>query len=535
MGGTNNKLTAVLLDTVSIQKYIFSGRKLQEFIGASYIVDWIYDEPILSSLKDLFGTNLYNLTDWVNNPNDIGTLRSAEFEVGYIGGGNALLFFKDSEKAKNFVKIWTRYLLYLCPGLIPSIAIYENFDFNSFQSSIKNLFGQLEKNKYSYTVNAFIPKHGISAECRMSGGAKEVYHKFLDPKDSDFISSVLKTKLIFTIRGNNHFHESLIRDNSYLTKEQKNCYQFPAEIDHLGQIKGKENYIAIVHIDGNSTGQLFLNCDNLKNTRELSIYLKEKTREAMAILIRSLIGEIENDDSPVARTVNLAKVNLTDNKSITYLPIRPIILGGDDVTFISHGKLGIWLAENFIKIYKNLTEQNCFNHSLSAGVLITKSHMPFYRAYRLSEELCSEAKKKRMVNENTGNWIDFHIAYGGFSGTISEIRERHYKVNVNGIRSPLFLRPYPLSPSRSRPDIISFSQLKTAAQKLKTFPHSKLLELRKILASGDETGKRDFLNNLKIRRRQLPEFNGHKYHQEIWDNYQTPYFDLIELIEFYPL
>jgi len=34
------KVSAVLLDTVSIQKYIFSGRKLKEFVGASYIVNW---------------------------------------------------------------------------------------------------------------------------------------------------------------------------------------------------------------------------------------------------------------------------------------------------------------------------------------------------------------------------------------------------------------------------------------------------------------------------------------------------------------
>jgi len=375
----------------------------------------------------------------------------------------------------------------------------------------------MEEIKVSYPVNVFISGHGITAECQFSGGNKEIYHD----EEYGFISSILKTKLNYTDEANNRF-KSLLDDSQY---------DFPLEIDKLGQKKGQENYIAIVHIDGNATGQLFRNCNNLIATRNLSSFLKDKTAEAMKITIQNLIDEILNKSSRFQKFLEISASN-----GSFYLPIRPIILGGDDVTFICHGKLGIWLTEKFIENYHKLTENNNFNSnfSLSAGVLITKSHMPFYRAYRLSEELCSEAKKRRKESKDTGSWIDFHIAYGGFAGTINEIREKYYRTH----KGPLYLRPYKLDNNSTRID--SFSALKNGASQLTTtLPRSKVLELRKILALGDDTTCKTFLNNLKIRGVSLPNYPGGNFQNNIWDATTsgktcTPYFDMIELTEFYP-
>jgi hypothetical protein len=247
----------------------------------------------------------------------------------------------------------------------------------------------------------------------------------------------------------------------------------------------------------------------------------------MKITIQNLIDEILNKSSRFQEFLELAK-----NNGSFYLPIRPIILGGDDVTFICHGKLGLWLTEKFIENYHKLTNNS--NFSLSAGVLITKSHMPFYRAYRLSEELCAEAKKRRKELKDTGSWIDFHIAYGGFTGTINEIREKHYRTH----KGPLYLRPYKIDNNST--GIYSFSALKNGAKNLMdTIPRSKVLDLRKILALGDDNTAKAFLNNLRIRGLTLPAYPGGNFQNKIWDtptngNLCTPYFDMIELAEFYP-
>jgi len=512
------KVSAVLLDTVSIQKYIFSGRKLKEFVGASYIVNWIYDEPIKEVLNSLFPSKSIGLECWENNPEKIDICNGDDFEVGYIGGGNALLFFKDEEKAKQFINKWTLNLLYMTPGLIPACALINDFDFNNYQASIKRIFDRLEQVKTSFPANVLIPRHGISAECQLSGGAKEVWYNSVDPTESGYISSILKTKLDFAETANKKFEDDLIPD------AYKTTLAFTTEIDKLGQKQGEENYIAIVHADGNSTGKLFRSCNDLNATRKLSHFLKTKTKEAMCCTINDLIEEIK------ARSFD-SFLNLSTFRNKTFLPIRPLIVGGDDITFVSHGKLGIWLAERLIKNYQDLTGTNDFNHkfTLSAGVLIAKAHMPFYRAYRLAEDLCGQAKKKRRASSNSGNWLDFHIAYGGFTGTIEDIRRRYYRTPMG----ELCLRP--LKVGDRTPDSDSLETFIEATKTLSSIPRSKVMELRKVLAMGDQSAGKILVNNLSYRGQTLPPFPGGSYKQEIWVGGKTPYFDMIELLEFYPI
>lgn len=46
------KVKAILFDTRSIQRYIFSGSQLKTNIGASYLVDRVFDDALLAVLRD---------------------------------------------------------------------------------------------------------------------------------------------------------------------------------------------------------------------------------------------------------------------------------------------------------------------------------------------------------------------------------------------------------------------------------------------------------------------------------------------------
>jgi hypothetical protein len=98
-----NQVYAVLLDTVSIQRYIFSTNNLKENIGASRIVEDIYNSHLKEVIKGLFvvsDDDYYNA--WEENPEKITILDdSSLFEIGYIGGGNALLFFKKEQTGER--------------------------------------------------------------------------------------------------------------------------------------------------------------------------------------------------------------------------------------------------------------------------------------------------------------------------------------------------------------------------------------------------------------------------------------------------
>ena len=99
-------------------------------------------------------------------------------------------------------------------------------------------------------------------------------------------------------------------------------YKFPTKIDELGQ-KEKENYFAIVHVDGNNMGMKFRSCETLTDRRKLSREIRRKTEGSFADLLQKIIFAV--DENIFADTLKLQK---------NYLPIRPLIIGGDDVTFI---------------------------------------------------------------------------------------------------------------------------------------------------------------------------------------------------------
>ena len=127
---------AVLLEVSSIQQYVFGSNKLKENFGASYLVENIFEEN-LKKVLDIQNPGLEDLDGWKRKPERISILdQDVESEVGYIGGGNALLFFKNKKNAINTGKEWSKDLLVNAPGLRPSIAIGE-IDVSAFDDNKK--------------------------------------------------------------------------------------------------------------------------------------------------------------------------------------------------------------------------------------------------------------------------------------------------------------------------------------------------------------------------------------------------------------
>ena len=85
---------AILFDTRSIQKYIFSSNRLKANIGASHLVDRVFDDVLLPTVRGELGADALDDSSW-EQPEmiDWTDMRTAA-RVGYIGGGNALLLFR---------------------------------------------------------------------------------------------------------------------------------------------------------------------------------------------------------------------------------------------------------------------------------------------------------------------------------------------------------------------------------------------------------------------------------------------------------
>ncbi len=500
------KITSVLLDSTGIQQYVFGSSELKENLGASYLVENIFEDILENSLDKLQIKNV-GMNEWCKNPQSINISKpEIEMEIGYIGGGNALLCFKERSRATAFIREWTKQLLIESPGLRTSIAIEEfETETDNFSDRIKSLHRKLNENKFTFQPQVILPRHGITAECSHTGLSAETIH----PEDDRLIliSSVAVSKRAVKDKANEKLKEKfkdIIGDK----------YRFPELLDDLGQRKDESNYISVIHIDGNRIGERFNDCKNLIESRNLSHCVKNATESAM----RELLKNITNKYEKYKENLNLENNNL---------PIRPIIFGGDDVTFVADGRLGVYFAEIFIKEFIKQKVSDGKPLSACAGIAITKSKYPFYRGYELAEQLCREAKKKA-GEEKGSSWLDFHIAQGGFSGTIQEIREKNYTVSEGN----LCLRPYRVAGDRD--DYRNLNNCINGMNILKEWPKSKLMELREILAQGKIASKQ-FIQEMKFRAKELPDIKGHSsFKEDGWSDRKTPYFDMIELMKYYP-
>lgn len=492
---------AVLIDTVSIQRYVFGSNKLKEILGASHLIKEVYS----SHLKEILQIDDDRYSAWRENPCSI-EIRKPEtpVEVGYIGGGNALLFFKQKDTAEKFIKDWTKRLLIETPGIVTAIAS-DIFDLDNFQTESRKLFSLLRKNKAEVIPQTIIPRHGITSECSHSGYSMDIWNETL-PKKPEYVSAAANAKITaaeYAKKDIEHAYTDILGDD----------YCFTDELDRLGQNSGHDSHIAIVYIDGNGMGKRFQEMETLEDLRALSASVEKATQNSFRSLLNNIIGEI-------SKLEEFLEIRRENGKKI--LPIRPVIIGGDDIVFVSEGRMGIYFAKLFIEAFEKQSVTDNKPLTACAGIAITKTKYPFYRSYSLSEELCKNSKTVRKAKKDLYSWLDFHIAYGGFSGSLEEIREANYRIT----NRDLLMRPYRIG---GEGDSLSFETLVAKTTELKKIlPHSKIKELRLALTQGDDVINA-FVNETAARTRDITKIAGN-----VFENSKTPYFDMIEFMEVYP-
>lgn len=540
-------LNALLFDTRSIQKYIFSGNRLSTNIGASFIVDKVFTEILVGKvLKKFFSDENFSTADnvWNFAEDNLDTWTDMKkCSVAYIGGGNALILFNRDEVdlRKKIVEEFTRKLLEKCPGLKVGVAHGELTvtDGKLNQKNLDDLYQTLKENQNKIFPSVNVPYSGLTLSSDIDGevanfcDTKNIVNK--EGGEVRFFSqeTAVKSDMAFAANKN-------LKDRFKKIFEIKNFeidienYKFPLEINKLGQ-KEKENYFSVVHVDGNNMGVKFRKCETLTDRRKLSREIKRKTEGAFAELLRKIILAVEEN-------IFADDLDLEEN----FLPIRPLIIGGDDITFICPANMAILFTKTLMENLNSLTPENSPEHltqkisrqmDCCAGIAILPTAYPFFRGYQLAEQLCDSAKSEMRHDKNSASsWLDFAILHGEQAPTLNQIRENNYKVASKN----LHFGPYKISnqnaekPSERRKNI---ENLLSATKQFSKMSRGKVKELRRVLARSDDDILK-FLAQLSHQDKELPEIPD-------WENYlqknlfsgeknsQTPYIDAIELLDFY--
>ncbi len=509
--------TAVLVDTVSIQQYIFSSNRLKENLGASHIIENELFGIVLKNAITKVNGDIIDMDHWVTGEDQELPVfpDNCKVAIGYIGGGNSLLLFKNPPDADQLIREFSLSVLLHYPGIRLAFGRITDFEYNKqwFQQSMEKLHESLMLNKGLGFRNTNLFKPGIVKDCSFSNEALETGWS-----DDEDISALTLAKYKAAVRASESLERVFGIKGIKLTNNHED----------LGQ-PGDKGYLAVVHIDGNGIGSLFRKCNSLHETR----YLSSQVKKISAALLDSLLDYTQN-----MFTQQFCEQN--NFKAIKHLPIRPVISGGDDITFVCEGRLGVHLAEKYIEMLREKTIDlpggKRENLEACAGIAIVKTNYPFFRVYKLAEKLLDKAKTKS--KKDLGNsYLFYMIANSGFVSMDPDIIIGQQFSTRNG---NLLYGPYGVGPAAQNPieglkkGIREFTQLAD-----KRWPRSKLKEFREVLYK-DETEQKYFKLEIQARSKPLVihEVGGSN---DIWRKTNdekaavvTPYFDIIELAEFYP-
>lgn len=523
-------MRAILFDTKSIQRYIFSGNALKTNIGASYIVDRLFQNILV---EDILRSRYEVDEGWKAGKTDFAGL-SAPCAVAYIGGGNALILLReaDEDECRDIVYAFGKKLLDKFPGLATGAAVGE-LDLSSDEAEIdsyKKLFMQLKQNQNTLFPTVNIPYTGLTHLCDISG-------ETANARDSS-------GKRRFIARETAVKNEYADRSQKALTQEFADVlgekYAFTRELEHLGQTRG-EDYIAVVHIDGNNMGKKFAAL-NLSKRIAMSQAVAGQTHGAFRALLRDVVDFCDRwqEQSEDAQTAAGFRLRRQKDGERLYLPLRPIILGGDDITFVCAAKVALYCVEKFMGYLATPTGFAELPEGIDscAGVAFCKTAYPFFRAYELAEQVCGAAKKKARAKEGSG-WLDFILLHGEQSADLATVREAEYS---GAWVQNLHFGPYEVGKTaQGEQDIkILFDCLnRLVRDNSANLSRNKLKELRFVLQKSAYDIK-EFQVQAEHIGQSMPTCAGwENYAKNLWaqsgDERRTPYVDAIEMSDFWLL
>ena len=337
-----------------------------------------------------------------------GELYSPEKNLVYAGGGHTVLQFDDRETATRFARAVTSEAMKRFDGME---IFVKQMPYDAGRTPGENLVA---------LTAALEEKKALrkSSFRRLSVGVEALDPVTYQPKLAGKKDETQRPELLPAPEG----------------------WEFPTQFQDLA---GGDNFIAVVHVDGNAMG---------KRVQDLYGERTASWDDCRASLQRFSSGIQADFERAVTETVDtlISGLELTPPT----LPIRPVILAGDDVCFVTAGKIGLESARVFLEHLTALKNaEDGRSYAACAGVALVHQKFPFHQAYDLAEELCSSAKKFGAELDQKGrvSAMDWHIEFGQLKDGLPQIREDYQTEQVflsesgdgtkTGRRGRLELRP----------------------------------------------------------------------------------------------
>lgn len=383
-----------------IQDFIFKTNELKHIIGASELVEQICTTVFDKLIEDC-------------------GIKTGESVVR--AAGNIKFIFENEDDCKKVVREFPKRVMTMAPGVTISqaVVLMEN-DFGKAIDDIEALL-KVQRNKPTRSVTT-----GLVGVKRANNTGLPVV-KVEGFKDE----STVQKELFQNVKG--------LCEKSF----GKDAISAKNVAYNVSDITDKNDWIAVIHADGNGLGKVVQVVGKQKDVfRDFSQKLDTATKEAANIAFEAVADKF------------------TEKKII---PIRPVVLSGDDMTVIIRGDLALDYANAFITAFEETTkkhlgdilkEQHVFADdkdylTACAGIAFIKSSYPFYYGYQLAEDLCGQAKKdtKAIYGAETNylppSCLMFHKVQDSFIVDYKDIvvRELTSKDGLSFKAGPYYIHP----------------------------------------------------------------------------------------------
>jgi len=223
-------------------------------------------------------------------------------------------------------------------------------------------------------------------------------------------------------------------------------------------------YVAYLVADGNNMGEVFGACEDEEQMRKLSRGLGKIIRCALAEPTKLLMQNNPRKEQPDS----------------IFIPVLPLILGGDDVFVLLPAPWALDFARRFCRAYEQ-GMQRLFEEiglegvprpTISAAIIVAKSKYPYYLAHQIGEKRLKEAKrfsKQLWVKGQEVSTLNFEIVVGG------RLEQKRPEENIHPT-----LRPYLVTDEIRENWGLSVNYLIEQRFKLRSIPGKRLAELQQL-------------------------------------------------------
>ncbi len=403
-----------------IQSFVFETGKLKEIIGASELVEQICTTKFKEKVGDSFSKE--------------------QLLVG--AAGKITYLFEDYDSCQRVVLDFHKSIWEEVPGLHLTQAVVKIKDGIITGDDLTCLEERLDTQKNKVPL-----QHGtglmISERSRRTGGPA-----VFEDKEESYLDRKQLAKNSAQKNGRSTLFDKILGDK----RDKYSSEAFALEPEQMLR-DGESGWVAVVHADGNNLGQTIQ-----------SIIKKGSTEKAGKGDLQSMIKSFSDKIDQATRTaVQEAFSQIVEpvynreklKNPTTKLPLRLVLLGGDDLTMIIRGELAVPFMDVFLRQFEHHTRNNFVDlvtqYNLSelkeglsacAGIAYIKPKYPFHYGVDLSESLCGYAKKhaKNLGKAQVPSCLAFHRVQSAFiEGYETIIEHELTKKGIILTQMPYFL------------------------------------------------------------------------------------------------